>query len=221
MSHFDEARAATYDQQANAAIIGHDALYDVVMTMLAGHPMQRVLVLGAGTGTETIRLAQGYPELDVVAVDPSEPMLAVAREKLAHQKLKADVRVGLLEDFDDLVDLDAVVMIGVLHHLSGKEQQTTLLREIGNRLRPGGLFITGAQFGPMSDPLRRDAWEQRWRDFGMDEDEIRLRRHKVTEIVALDTKEFKNWLVQFGFGQHERVFSSLFFEVWACLRDSG
>jgi tRNA (cmo5U34)-methyltransferase len=219
MSTFDEARAANYDQQADAAIIGHDALYDVVMTMLAGHPMERVLVLGAGTGTETIRLAQRYPELDVVAIDPSAAMLAVAREKLARKNLKADVRLGLLDDFDDLKDLDTVVMIGVLHHLSGRDQQTALLCEIGKRLRPGGLLITGAQFGPMSDPLRRAAWEQRWRDFGMDEDEITLRRHKVSEILALDTDEFKSWLIQFGLTRHERVFSSLFFEVWACLRD--
>jgi tRNA (cmo5U34)-methyltransferase len=219
MSAFDQARAANYDQQADAAIIGHSALYDVVMTMLAGHPMQRVLVLGAGTGTETIRLAQHYPDLEVIAVDPSEAMLKVAREKLALKGLKADVRVGVLEDFDDLTNLDAVVMIGVLHHLSDQAQQIAVLRELGKRTRPGGLLITGAQFGPMNDPLRRGAWEQRWRDFGISEDDIAVRREKIKDIVAVDTEPFKRWLVEFGFGHHERVFSSLFFEVWACLRD--
>ena len=219
MTTFDAARAAQYDQQAEAAIIGHGALYDVVMSMLAEHSMQRLLVLGAGTGTETIRLARKYPELEVVAIDPSEAMLSIAREKLAQENLSADVRLGLLEDFDDLTDLDAVVMIGVLHHLSDKKQQETMLRELGGRVRPGGLLIAGSQVGPMSDPLRRAAWEQRWRDFGFAEDEIELRRQKVSEIVALETEQFKNWLVEFGFGHHERVFSSLFFEVWACLHD--
>ena len=216
MSIFDAARAANYDQQANAAIIGHQALYEVVMTILASHPMKRVLVVGAGTGTETILLAKRYPELEIVAIDPSEAMLEVARQKLARENLKADVRVGFLEQFDDLTDFDAVVMIGVLHHLESKEQQVTMLREIGSRLKPGGLLISGAQVGPMSDPLRRAAWEQRWRDFGMPEEEVEMRRHKVAEIVALDTDEFRGWLVQSGFSHHERVFSSLFFEVWAC-----
>ena len=181
--------------------------------------MERVLVLGAGTGTETIRLTRRYPDLEVVAIDPSESMLAVAREKLAQEGLKADVRVGLLEDFDDLRNLDAVVMIGVLHHLSGQDQQIAMLRELGARVRPGGLLIAGSQVGPMSDPLRLGAWEQRWRDFGMSEDEISLRRQKVREIVALDTEQFESWLTEFGFGHHERVFSSLFFELWACARD--
>jgi tRNA (cmo5U34)-methyltransferase len=219
MSTFDEVRAANYDQQADAAIIGHAALYDVVMTMLAGHPMQRVLVVGAGTGTETIRLAKRYPGLDLVAVDPSEAMLKMAREKLARENLSADLRVGVLEDFDDLTGLDAVVMIGALHHLDSKDQQSALLRELGRRVRPGGLMIAGAQFGPISDPLRRAAWEQRWRDSSMSEDEIVLRRQKVGEIMALETEQFKSWLVEFGFGHHERVFSSLFLEVWTCLRD--
>jgi tRNA (cmo5U34)-methyltransferase len=96
MSTFDTARAATYDQGANAAIIGHDALYEVVMAVLAGHSMRRVLVLGAGTGKETIMLRSRYPQLELVAVDPSEPMLEVAREKLAAQGLTADVRCGYL-----------------------------------------------------------------------------------------------------------------------------
>lgn len=219
MSTFDAARAAAYDQQANAAIIGHDALYDVVMAVLAGHPMRRTLVLGAGTGTETIRLAKRYPALDLVAVDPSEAMLAVARDKLAREGLKADVRLGLLEDFEDLINLDAVVMIGVLHHLSSKDQQRAMLREIAARLRPGGLLIAGSQVGPMSDPLRRAAWEQRWRDFGITEHEIESRRQRTAQIVPLDTEQLKNWLVEFGFAHHERIFSSLFFEVWACSRD--
>ena len=50
------------------------------------------------------------------------------------------------------------------------------------------------------------------------EEEMEMRRQKVGEIVALDTEEFHGWLRQSGFEHYERVFSSLFFEVWACLR---
>ena len=71
----------------------------------------------------------------------------------------------------------------------------------------------------MSDPLRRAAWEQRWRDFGITEHEIESRRQRTAQIVPLDTEQLKSWLVEFGFAHHERIFSSLFFEVWACSRD--
>lgn len=221
MSNFDAARAATYDQGAQAAIIGHDSLYEVVMTMLNGHPMERVLILGAGTGTETILFKKGFPHVQVVAIDPSEPMLEVARGKLAAQGLEVDLRCGVLEQFDDLTDLDAVVMIGVLHHLSGPEEQERLLEQLGQRLKTGGLLLSGSQVGPMSDPLRARAWEQRWRDFGATDDEVRQRREKVKEIHALDLERFLGWLEQSGFRHSERVFSSLFFEVWACLRGSS
>ena len=212
MGVFDAARAANYDQGANAAIIGHDALYQVCLAVLAGHlPRRRLLVLGAGTGKETVDVKTRFPETEVIAVDPSEPMLELARAGL-----QADVRCGLLEDFADLRELDAIVMIGVLHHLSSAEEQQTMLREVGARLRPGGLLITGCQVGPMTDPLRRSAWEQRWRDCGVSEDEIRQRQDRVGEIVALDTEQYAGWLRESGFPRYERIFASLFFEVWAC-----
>jgi len=71
----------------------------------------------------------------------------------------------------------------------------------------------------LSDPLRRAAWEQRWRDCGASEEEVEQRRARVGDIVALDTRRYAGWLEQAGFEHQERVFSSLFFEVWACLRN--
>lgn len=218
MSHFDAARAADYDRTASKSLVGYEALYEIVINTLAGHPKQRVLVLGAGTGKETILVKQTFPEVQVVAVDPSEPMLEVARAKLAQAGWEADVRCGYFEDFDDLKDLDAVVMIGVLHHMSGPLEQESLLNRLASGLRPGGLLIFGCHVGPLSQPLRAAAWEQQWRALGADDHEVAKRRTKLSELAALDPSDLSRWLEQAGFSHTERIFSTLFFEVWGCLR---
>lgn len=219
MSHFDAARAAEYDRNAAKSIIGHEALYEVVMKVLAGHGLAgRVLILGAGTGKETLILKRLFPQTELIAVDPSEPMLEVARQKLAGEGLQADVRCGYLEDFDDLRDLDAVVMIGVLHHLPGAVEQEALMKQLGERIRPGGLLVLGTHVGPLNTPLRSGAWKHQWRELGAEDEEIAQRLSKVLELSAPTQADLDRWLEQFGFTDTERVFSSLFFEVWACER---
>lgn len=218
MSHFDEARAAEYDRNASRSIIGYDALYRCVLAVLAVRPKQRVLVLGAGTGKDTLLVKQHFPDVEVIAIDPSAPMLEVARSKIQAAGLQVDVRCGCFEDFDDLTDLDAIVMIGVLHHLPGPLEQKTLLDQLGSSLRPGGLLVFAAHIGPLDDPLRAAAWEQQWRDLGADEQEISRRWAKTSQIAALDPNALRLWLRQAGFRHNERIFSSLFFEAWGCLR---
>ena len=217
MSGFDSARAAEYDKTAKKSIIGYEALYEIVMAVLAGHPKERVLVLGAGTGKEAILLKQLFADVEVVAVDPSEPMLDVARAKIEAAGLEIDVRCGRLEDFEDLTGLDAVVMIGGLHHLSGPPEQKALLTRLKSCLRPNGLLILGCHVGPLSDPIRARTWEQQWRDMGANDIEIAERRLKIREIAALDPRDLSLWLSQAGFWHNERFFQSLFFEVWGCV----
>jgi len=221
LTGFDGARAAEYDQGAPRSILGFEALYDCVMAVLAGRPpRQRLLVLGAGTGKDTVLVKRRFPEVEVIAVDPSEPMLEVARAKIRAAELQVEVRCGYLEDFDDLTDLDAVVMIGVLHHVPGPLEQETLLGQLGRRLRPGGLLVFAAHVGPLNQPLRAAAWEQQWREQGAEEEESARRRARLSQLAALDPEALGLWLREAGFSHCERIFSSMFFEAWACLRSA-
>jgi len=93
----------------------------------------RVLDLGCGDGTLTARLAALFPHGEVVGIDASEGMLAIARQKAAR-----NVRFLLLDmnalDFCD--EFDVVFSNATLHWISDHER---LLRNIWRSLRPGGL----------------------------------------------------------------------------------
>jgi malonyl-CoA O-methyltransferase len=67
-----------YDQDVNSTITVDDAHFPQVLAEIKGWT---VLEIGCGTGRHTQRLAQSGNR--VVAIDPSEGMLEIARNKLA------------------------------------------------------------------------------------------------------------------------------------------
>ena len=217
MSRFDHERAAHFDAQAHTAIIGYQALHETCLVCLARHLQGRgrVLVVGTGTGNDTVMIKERFPELEIVAIDPSEPMLNIARAKFSQRSWNIDVRCGRLEDFDDLGGFDAAVMIGILHHLDNAQQQEDLIKLVRQHLNPGGLLLSGSQHGPLS-PLRLGVWEQRWRDAGASDQDVAQRHAMLSQIVPVPSEPFQEWLRLSQFQVCERVFASLFFEVWAC-----
>lgn len=80
---FDPARAHEYAEQSRIALAGYDACHELSACMLAaaiGAADARILVAGAGgTGREICVSGALEPGWQFTAVDPSAPMLALAR----------------------------------------------------------------------------------------------------------------------------------------------
>jgi ArsR family transcriptional regulator len=92
--------------------------------------------LGCGTGETTAALARFVAR--VVAVDRSGEMLQAARRRLRDLP-NADVRRGELSALPiDDGELDAAVMILVLHHTP---DPSAVLREAARALKPGGRLV--------------------------------------------------------------------------------
>ena len=99
-------------------------------------PGQRVLDVGCGPAYYFGRL----PEVEYVGFDTSEPYVAYARK---HYGQRGDFRCEILtaDHLDDLGQFDAVLLFGLLHHLSD-EQCATLLDLSARALAPGGRVVT-------------------------------------------------------------------------------
>lgn len=115
---------------------------------------QRVLDLGAGTGTLTIMLKQTYPGAEVTGLDGDLAVLARAREKAtaAGVRIRFDQGLAAALPYED-ASFDRVLSSLMLHHLT-TEDKGRALREAWRVLRPGGeLHIL--DFGPPQNAL---AW---------------------------------------------------------------
>ena len=110
-------------------------------------PVRRILDLGCGTGGHAIPLARrGYA---VVGVDRSESMLRIARSKTAKMGLSIDFRQGDIRDVNLDQTFDTVIaMFAVVSYQITNADLTAAFRTARRHLRPGGLFVFDAWFGP-------------------------------------------------------------------------
>ena len=102
----------------------------------AGPSVARVLDLGTGTGETALAVRAVHPEAQVVGVDASPGMLALARDRLPD----ADLRAARLEDPLPDGPFDLVVSALAVHHLddAGKAD---LFRRVAATLADGGAFV--------------------------------------------------------------------------------
>ena len=225
---FDSDRAAEYERQSRIALAGYEACHELAACLLAaalGEDRPRhVLVVGAGgTAQEIQTLGRLQSDWRFTAVDPSPPMLEQALQRL--QRTGLDVRTqavfGEVQDLPADLRFDAATLVGVLHHLPGKNAKREILRGISSRLPPGAPFIlAGNAWSYASRPLLLKAWAHRWRMFGANEAEVQAKLSKILEGADPPTSETDALalLEEAGFRGAERFFSSLFWTGWIAFK---
>ncbi len=176
----------------------------VALTQLAKG--QRVVDLGAGTGAVTKLIAQEVAnhEAEVIAVEPCETALEVARRNLEEFR-GALVRFiqGGAEMLTQLVKkpVDAVFFCNAIHLV---EEKDLVLHEILQTLGENGTFSFNTSFYQGAEPPEAELFYRRWmmkalrvlkKEYGLSPDKTRVEaRHRLTEdeyIALLKSNGFK------------------------------
>ena len=136
--------AANYDNdvqnEADPIRTGYGDVLGWVVQQAQITPTARVLELGSGTGNLS-KLIGNCGEL--VAVDVSEKMEAVAKLKLRHLTHRWFIKADILEVFtQELGQFDAVISTYVVHHLTQQEKQR-LFKLVLDCLLPTGRAVFG------------------------------------------------------------------------------
>ena len=151
------ARQFAVDYDAAGPVI-HPYYDDVQAAVVAALPYGvsdavKIIDLGGGSGRLAERLLTAFPAATVTLVDPSEPFLELARERLASFGDRAQLVPSRAQEsgWRRLVGpVDAIVSTSALHHLDA-EEKNAVFAACCHGLEPGGLFVNGDEYRPPSD----------------------------------------------------------------------
>jgi tRNA (cmo5U34)-methyltransferase len=227
-SKFDLSRAGEYEQQSRIALAGYDACHELAACMLAAAvgagSTAKVLVVGAGGPAQEItRAGRLEPNWRFTAVDPSEPMLDLARTRIVEAGMAArtDLILGSVDDLPNAPVFDAATLIGVLHHLPGDAAKRDILHAIASRLKLGApLILAGNHYAYASETLMLQAWGERWRMQGATPDEVKAKLSKILQGADPPHSEAAvlTLLAESSFTAPKRFFASLFWGAWIAFK---
>ncbi len=149
---FDEMTTKRYALVARTAL---GPLFDAMMRELdatggAGFKPQNIVDLGSGPGVMTRRLAERFPDANVIGVEPSRPMLQLANGTTA-------AKVRFVEGSAEKIPLADRSADLVVSHNSIKHwhDQPGGLAEVMRILKPGGLLW-------LCEIDKKATWREAW-----------------------------------------------------------
>jgi len=122
---------------------------------LAAHAPKKILDIATGTGDFAIQACQQLPEVQITAVDISEGMMQVGRQKVKEKGLQQHIQFGR-EDCTALSypdnTFDAITTAFGIRNFASLDKG---LEEMCRVLRPGGQLCILELTQPMSFPMRQ------------------------------------------------------------------
>jgi tRNA (cmo5U34)-methyltransferase len=152
---FSEKNASDYDSQRERLSPIKDALHLCISMLLSKLPSDsRILIVGAGTGSELIHLANTYPLWKFTVVEPASAMLDVCRQRAEKSGIssRCTYHEGYLDSLPDTGCFDVATSILVSHFIVNREDRIKYFSEIASRLHPDGYLVEVGLASDMSRP---------------------------------------------------------------------
>lgn len=216
--HFSDPAAVTaYAQRAYRTVPGLNVAHQLTELLLdqAVPANGRVLVVGAGGGLELAYLAARHDHWTFEGVDPSRPMLDLAREATAAFADRVTLREGVIDDAPR-GPFDGATCLLTLHFLEPPERLRTL-QEIHARLTPGAPLVVLHHSIPGGED--RPRWLARSAALaarsGTPVEDARRNATRLDELLPiLEPAADEALLTQAGFTQVDNVFAALTIRGW-------
>lgn len=217
MDAFSDPQAvARYAENPPRMVPGYADMQRMAMLLLAERAPDdaKVLVLGAGGGLEIKVFAEAQPGWTFVGIDPSAPMLDLARLTLGELSARALLHQGFI-DSAPAGPFDAAACILTLHFIERQERLRTL-EEVRRRLKPGAPFVVAHYSIPQGE---LDLWMSRFAAFaissGIERSQAEKARSGVAErLPILSPEDDQQLLREAGFSGISLFYMGFTFRGW-------
>jgi tRNA (cmo5U34)-methyltransferase len=212
----DPQTVARYAENPPRVVPGYADMQRMAMLLLAERAPDdaSVLVLGAGGGLEIKVFAKAQPGWTFVGVDPSAPMLDLARLTLGELSARALLHQGFIDNAP-AGPFDAAACILTLHFIERQERLRTL-EEVRRRLKPGAPFVVAHYSIPQGE---LDLWMSRFAAFaitsGIERSQAEKARSGVAErLPILSPEDDQQLLREAGFTEISLFYMGFTFRGW-------
>jgi len=104
----------------------------------------KILEIGCGTGTFMVELANAFPNVKIIGLEPNAKFASTAQSKLSRHT-NSKVLPQKLADYHPDQKFDFIILSFVYHHISD-DQKSLFLTQIKRLLAVDGLIILGDEF---------------------------------------------------------------------------
>ncbi len=214
-----------YDDVVPNIIPAYHSIYELTQHLLRDklNAEARILVAGAGTGKEIIYYLKSNPHWSFTGFDPAEPMLSIARKKVAAASLENRISLvhGLVNDVTEK-EFDAATSILVMHFLPDDGTKLNFLKGIANKLKPGAplaLVDIEGEIGSEEFNTLNAAWKNQQIFKRGDTDRVKkefIIREK--EVQFIPQERIESLLEEAGFIKIHKFFKAYLFGGYVAVK---
>jgi len=218
--------AAGYDERIHKTFPFYETIHTAINAVLRVclKPESELLIVGTGTGAEILELGKTNPGWRFLGVDPAQPMLDLAKEKI--QAAGLGERVHLLNVYvDDLPAdrlYDGATVAMVLHFVPDDGGKLKLLCEVAKRLKSGAPLVLMDAHGDLSaagSKLFLQAWKHQQNLAGVKWDEVESgMKERMKTIHLVSSARMEQLLTEAGFHRIQRFFQVFILGGWIAFK---
>ena len=215
-----------YDDMVRQALPGYEAMHQMALACLRARLLDEanLLIVGAGTGMELIKFSKSNLKWQVSGVNPSENMLAIAKNKIQQYGLSEQVKLfqGYTNDLPETSIYDAVTSILVMHFIPDDGGKLAFLKSISSRMKSSSIFILVDVFGEKgTDDFREmiSLVKSFWEETGITE----AKKSEILEtmengVYPISETRVLQLLEQAGFSKVMRFYTGLWVGGWMAVK---
>lgn len=226
LDKYYEKGAAGYEKRIRNLFSFYDSIHTAINSLLRSilGPKSNLLVVGAGTGNEIVELGKTNPGWHFLGIDPAQPMLEVAKERIVTAGLsgRASLVQGIVGDLPLDPRYDAATAAMVLHFVADDGRKLRLISDIAVRMKSGAPLVLMDLHGDLSNPdsdSLLEAWKHQQNLAGVRWEEVESgMRERMKTIHFVPASRIKELLAQAGFSKSQLFFQNFMLGGWIAFK---